>query len=169
MSSIEQTDYKMTDKSLVIFNKTSKKIHSTDIILLLLSISQIKGKIVFQKQVFIAWKELFFNRAVDLGYLPDRYGAYSKIIQDSARYLYENDLIKIIVRKGEGSIYSITEHGLKEIKKRSAELNLNVDKLAEKKQDWDEWDKEGIMRYTYRKYPEYTSETKFGSFKWSSQ
>ena len=166
---IKQTDYKMTNESLEIFNALTKKLYGKDIILLLLSIGQIKGKIVFQKQVFLAWKELFFCHTVDLDYGPNRYGPYSEIINNSSKFLQKKNLIKIIARKGEGTIYRITELGLNEVQKRSDELKISVTELTKKKQDWDEWDKEGIMRYTYRNYPEYTSETKLGRFKWSSQ
>ena len=166
---IDEIKYNMTEESLQVFNKLSKKIFGTDIILFLLSIGKIKGKIVFQKQVFLAWKEIFFKQTVDLGYIPYRYGAYSKIIDDAAKYLEKKDLIKIKRHKGEGTTFFITKHGLEEILNRKMELNVNLSKLIEKKQDWDEWDKEGIMRYTYRKYPEYTSETKLSGFKWSSQ
>jgi len=166
---VEDIQYKITDESLLVFNQLNKKIFGTDIILLLLSIGKIKGKIVFQKQVFLAWKQIFFKQTVDLGYIPYRYGAYSKIIDDSAKYLEKKDMIKIIKRKGEGSIFLITDYGLNEITKRVNELRIDLSKLIKKKQDWDEWDKEGIMRYTYRKYPEYTSEAKLSRFKWSSQ
>ena len=165
----KKIDYQMTDDSLEIFDKLNEKIFGTDIILFLLSIGQIKGKIVFQKQVFLAWKELFFEKSVDLGYIPYRYGAYSKIINDTAKYLENEGSIKIIKRKGEGSIFLITDYGLKEVKERIKDLTINLSKLTSRKQDWDEWDKEGIMRYTYRKYPEYTTESVLGRFKWASQ
>jgi len=165
---VEKIDYQMTDDSLHIFKELNKKIFGTDIILFLLSIGQIKNKIVFQKQVFLTWKEVFYKKTVDLGYIPFRYGAYSKTISDSAKYLEREGLIKIIKRKGEGSIFQITDYGLEEINERTKDLGINLSKLKSKKEDWDEWDKEGIMRYTYRKYPEYTTEAVLSKFKWSS-
>lgn len=166
---VEKLDYQMTEDSLEIFDELNKKIFGTDIILFLLSIGKIKGKIVFQKQVFLTWKELFFEKAVDLGYVPYRYGAYSKIIDDAAKYLEHEGLIKIIKRKGDGTIFLITDYGLKEVKDRIKNLNITLSGLTNRKQDWDEWDKEGIMRYTYRKYPEYTTEAILSRFKWASQ
>ena len=77
----------MTKENLKIFNSLDEKITGTDIILLLLNVGRIKGKIEFQKQVFLAWKELFFKHSTDLGYIPHRYGAYSKSVEVSSRYL----------------------------------------------------------------------------------
>ena len=42
---LKDLEYKMTEESLTIFEELSKKLFGTDIILLLLSIGQIKGKI----------------------------------------------------------------------------------------------------------------------------
>ena len=159
----------MTDESLKIFNELKKKIFGTDIILFLLSIGQIKDKIVFQKQVFLTWRELFFENTVDLGYIPYKFGPYSKIIRDTAKYLEQEGSIKIMKRPGGGSVFQITEYGRKEVTERLSHLNINLSKLTNRKQDWDEWDKEGIMRYTYRNYPEYTSDTMLSRFKWESQ
>lgn len=167
--SIDEKDYQLTDKSLKLFEELNKKIFGTDIILFLLSIGKIKGKIVFQKQVFLSWKEVFFEKTVDLGYIPYMFGAYSKIIHDTAKYLEREGMIKFTNRKGEGAIYQITPYGLDESSKRAKALGVKLDKLEYKKADWDEWDKEGIMRYTYRNYPEYTTEAKLSRFKWSSQ
>ena len=159
----------MTDEYLEIFEKSNEKILGTDIILFLLSIGQIRNKIVFQKQVFLAWKEVFYKETADLGYYPYMYGPFSQIITDAAKYLECDGLIKTITRKNEGSIFQITDYGLKKIHERINNLGINLSELKNKKKDWDEWDKEGIMRYTYRMYPEYTTETILDKFKWSSQ
>lgn len=82
-----------------------------DIVLLVLHIAPIKGITVLQKQVFLTSKEVFSEQAIDFGYFLYRYDAYSKIIADTVKILQEEELIKVIKRKGEGSLYRITDEG----------------------------------------------------------
>ena len=45
-------------------------------------------------------------------------------------------------------------------------MNINLDKLKIKKLDWDEWNTRAIMKFIYRNYPEYTTQTEVPSLRW---
>ena len=164
--SIIKPQFTINDECRQIYENLGNKLFGNDIVLLVLSIAPIKGTTVLQKQVFLTWKEVFPKKTVDLGYFPYRYGAYSKIIRDTVKMLEGNRMIKIIKRKGEGSIYQITDEGKSQIQKRISKLNINIEKLQDSKEIWDEWTIDGTLRYVYRNYPDYTSETKVTRFKW---
>jgi len=153
-------------QSLKNFEKMDKKLLGKDLILMLLSISPIKGNTKLQKQVFLAWKTIFNDVTVDLGFFPWMFGAYSKAVEDSTRILLKQGYIRMKPGRGEGLRYSITPKGLKKIRTKLRELRIGLRDLPEKKIDWDEWSTKGILRHVYRNYPQYTTKTKVPSLKW---
>ena len=155
-----------TDKSIEYFQKMDEYLLGTDLMLMLLSISPIKGKARMQKQIFLAWKTLFNNQTTDLGFFPYKFGPYSKTITDSTNILQSTGLIKIIPRNAEATTFSITPKGKRIINKKLKDMNINLKKLKEKKTDWDELKIRGLMKFVYRKYPEYTTKTMVPSLKW---
>lgn len=163
---IRESEYVIEGNAADTYHSLDKKLLGSDVILLLLSFGKIKGDTVLQKQVFLTWKEVFPEQMVDLGYFPYRFGAYSRIIHDAGKELENEHLISKIKRKGEGSIYEITDKGLLNISSKLQYLNIDIEKLQKRKENWDEWDKDGILVYVYRNYPEYTTETKLKRFKW---
>ena len=171
---------KLDDKEFKFVNKVKNekpRINAAEIILLLLSISPIKGNTKLQKQVFLTWKQFLYKKNIELGYRPYKYGAYSELIDDVVKNLHIENKINIERRRGEGTIFSINQKGKEELKKitnhrktSSYKLlklkNKFGDKLEDKKIDWDEWSAEGILRYTYRNFPEYTIKTMVPLLKW---
>ncbi|MEP0823948.1 MAG: hypothetical protein HRF40_00530 [Nitrososphaera sp.] len=137
-----------------------------DLILLVLSVAPVKGNTRMQKQVFIAYKELFEDKAVDPVYYPWKYGAYSKVVEDTVKLLTKQGYIKVFGRRGEGTIYSITKKGQDRINLKIDKLRLNLSELASRKARWDEWTPIGTLRYVYRVYPEYTTKTKVPRILW---
>lgn len=171
--SLEEPEFKFKKEKY----KIEKSLFVTDVVLLLLSVSQIKGNTKLQKEVFIAWKEFLQNKIGDLGYFPYKYGAYSKLVDDSTKILLINDKINMKKRRGEGTIYSITKKGRISLKRNLTKRNISYlkllrtknkhkEELADKKIDWDDWTPKGILRYVYRNFPEYTTKTKVPSLKW---
>lgn len=157
--------------------KEKNNLLGTDIILLLLSISPIKGKTKLQKEVFLTWKEFLDKQIDELGYFPYKYGAYSRLIDDATKALFIQNKISMKKRKGEGSVYSITSKGkqslMNDMKKRQSShsklvkiKNKYKEKLEDQKIDWDDWSPKGILRYVYRNFPEYTTKTRVPSLKW---
>lgn len=143
-----------------------KHLISSDLILMLLSVSPIRGNTKMQKEVFLTWKELFTDITLDPSFFPWKYGAFSKVVEDSLKILESQRNIKIRKRKGEGSVFSITEFGRNRIQDKMYRVGVNLRDLPKKKVDWDEWSPKGILRYVYRNYPQYTSETEVPSLKW---
>jgi uncharacterized protein YwgA len=163
---IKEKQYSFEITSLGEYGSMDNRLLGSDLILILLSISEIRGNTRMQKQVFLAWKELFQNITFDPVFFPWRYGAYSKLIEDTLRILESQKYIKIRRRKGEGSIFSITSSGQKKITEKMRKLKIDTQLLQQKKIDWDEWSHKGILRYVYRKYPEYTLKTEVPYLKW---
>ncbi len=155
-----------TKRSLRNFQKMDEFLLGSDLVLMLLSISPVKGATKLQKQVFLSWKTLFKKETTDLGFFPYKFGAYSKTIDDSIDILQNFGLIRIKPRKGEGVQYYITRAGIRIINKKLKNMDINLDELRKKKTDWDEWTTRGIMKFVYRNYPEYTAKTKVPSLKW---
>jgi len=155
-----------TDKSMKFFEKMEESLLGSDLVLMLLSLSPVKGTTMLQKQTFLAWETIFKKQTTDLGFFPYKFGAYSKTIDDSLKVLENSGLITIKPAKGEGVRYSITPSGKRTISKKLKKMDISLDELKEKKLDWDEWTTRGIMKYVYRNYPEYTTKTKVPSLKW---
>jgi len=135
----------------------NKKLNVIDIILLLLANGKTVGRTMMQKQVFLAYKEVLNEYSEDPLYYPDKTGPYSKVVDDSLKYLKSLNLIKVINR-GEGhQTYILTVEGKRKAEEISKLLpNDIIGKLKDQKISWDEWDTNGILRYVYRNYPNYS-------------
>ena len=143
------------------------KLNALDIILLLLANGKTTGRTMMQKQVFLAYKEVLKDYSEDLLYHPDKYGPFSKLVEDSLKYLRNQGLIKVINR-GEGhQTYILTEEGKRKAEEISKKLPDEIkNALKNQKISWDEWDIKGILRYVCRKYPEYAVNIKDLDLKW---
>ena len=170
---LEDPEFQFTEK----FENRNSELYASEIILLLLSISPIKGNTKLQKEVFLAWREFLKNKTSELGYFPYRYGAYSRLVEDTVKLLQLQNKIKIEKRRGEGTVFSITKKGkqlLTNITKRKKTSDTKLrktknrfgDKLEDQKIDWDDWSPKAILKYTYRNFPEYTTKSRVPSLKW---
>lgn len=153
-------------RSLKNFKKMGESLFGSDLMLMLLSISTIKGTTKLQKQVFLTWKMLFKKKTIDPGFFPYKFGAYSRTIEDSIYFLKKSGFIRVKPGRDEVIQYFITPRGKRSISKKLKRMNINLEKLKEKKTDWDEWTTKAIMKFVYRNYPEYTTETKVPYLKW---
>ena len=62
---------------------TQSKLTPADVVLLLLRAGRISGRTMFQKQVFLAYHEVFGPReAIDPGFVPSMYGPFSQLVAD---------------------------------------------------------------------------------------
>lgn len=154
------------DKIIVKYKK-SPRLFVDDVILSLLYISSIKGKTLFQKQIFLATEEVFKSKSVDLGYTPHLYGPYSRLVEDTVYFLQREGLIFVMKRKGEGSIYQITEKGKEHFKLKMERIKVILNSLRKHKSSWDEFTSSGISNFVYRNYPAFTVNSKLGDKKWS--
>jgi len=143
------------------------KLNASDIILLLLANGKTVGRTMMQNHVFLAYKEVLNEYSEDLLYHPDKFGPFSPFVDDSLKYLKSQGLIKVINR-GEGhQTYLLTEEGKRKAEEISRKLPDEIkNALKNQKISWDEWNTNGILRYVYRKYPEYATKTKVPELKW---
>ena len=156
---------RFSERSLKNFQKMDESLFGGDLVLMLLSISSIKGKTMLQKHVFLAWKTLFNKQTNDPGFFPHKFGAYSKTVDDSTQVLKNLGFIQIT--SGRGKIqYFITPKGRRVINTKIKKMGITLENLQKHKIDWDEWTTQGIMKFVYRNYPEYTAKTKVPHFKW---
>lgn len=162
---LHEEDFIFIKNQALIDYRKDTKLSGSDIILALLFISPILGKTKLQKEVFLAWKEILIKKTEDPVFFPHKYGAYSKVVDDSLNRL-ERD--KMIEKKGK-SKYMISQKGTKYIVDRLNKFDVELEKLKMKKIDWDEWTDDGILAYVYRKYPEYAINTRLRSKKWLSK
>lgn len=146
------------------------KLKADELILLVLKNGKVSGKTKLQKEVFLAWKEVFGMEYVrDPLYHADQFGPYSKLVHDVEKKLKSEKIISISP-KGEGhSTYLISESGRERINNIMSNRPIPKEKLKlleDKKADWDEWSVRGIMVYVYRNYPEYTTSSRVPVLKW---
>ena len=163
---IKDNDYSISKKSQLLYEKLDNRLLSSDLVLMLLTVAPIKGMTKMQKQTFLAWKELFNDVSVDLGYHPWKYGAYSKVVENTIKILEKQQHIDKRKRKGEGTVFEITKSGRNMIKHKIRTMELDLRNLTAKKTDWDDCTPRGTLRYVYRNYPEYTTKTNIPSLKW---
>jgi len=95
-------EYSIENESLERYKLMDKHLLGSDLILMLLSLSPIKGSTKMQKQVFLTWKELFSDITFEPGFFPWRYGAFNKLVEDTLKVLEKQkyflyDLFKRLV------------------------------------------------------------------------
>lgn len=151
-------------------NFNSRRLTVPGLVLLILDIGPIRGRTKLQKEVFLAWHEVFGDDfAIDPIFHPDQFGPYSQILVDTKDFLKSKKEIRVISR-GEGhQTFVISEKGKSTLKCELDRSNMPerlIKTLKEKKADWDEWTAKGIMRYIYRNYPYYGINARIRELKW---
>jgi len=158
--------YSITKESKEVYRKLDRLLLTSDLILILLSISHIRGNTMLQKEVFLTWKKFFNDITVDPAFFAYKYGAYSKIVEDSATMLEKQKYIKIRKGVGEGRIFLIRDEGRKMIMKKIRRNKIDLTELVKKKIDWDELKPRAMIKLVYRNFPEYSTESVVPSLKW---
>jgi len=138
-----------------------KKYTVSDSILLTLyaqSNKPIYGRVVMMKEVFLLIKEILKeDEAQDAKFIPYRLGMYSFTVGNALTNLEYSGYIE---RKGKKNTkleqFELTDKGKKHISKIWNTLPVETQKIAEeKRKGWDQLGYDGILRFVYRKYPEY--------------
>lgn len=138
----------------------NSKLNPEDFILLLLNANdreKIKGKLCFQKEVFLIVKEICPNLDHDLNFEAYHYGPYSKNLVNLLDYLENDSLISIEKNKNSCS-YSITMEGVE----RLSQVDVSEDilrKISNLKRRSHQLGYEGLLRYVYFNYPDYTEKS----------
>src|SRR5574337_492477 len=87
--------YSLTKESKEVYKKLDRLLLTSDLILILLSISPIRGNTMLQKEVFLTWKNFFNDISVDPVFFAYKYGAYSKVVEDCVKMLEKQRYIKV--------------------------------------------------------------------------
>ena len=151
-------------------NFNSGRLTVPGLVLLILDVGPINGRTKLQKEVFLAWNEVFGREfAIDPIFHPDQFGPYSQLVVDSQAFLKSKQEIRVIP-KGEGhQTFIISPKGRSTLKEELAHSDIPQElfrTLKDKKTDWDEWTAKGIMRYIYRNYPDYGIKARIKELKW---
>lgn len=123
----------------------------------------IKGATRFQKLVFLAQEEQRFAEVFE--FEPYNYGPYSSELATTVRGLEARGLVKTDVETNaygqERAVYRLTREGIARIRKETNERDLDeVFSAAEEiKTTYNGWGTERLLKYVYRKYDEYTTDT----------
>ncbi len=165
-----QIDLKFDWEKIKRENFSSRRLTVSSLVLLILDIGPVRGRTKLQKEVFLAWKEVFGTEyAIDPIFHPDQFGPYSQLVVDSQSMLRENQDIKVIP-VGEGhQTFVISRKGKESLREEMETLNIPnnlIRTLRERKIDWDEWTAKGIMRYIYRNYPYFAVNARIKELKW---
>ncbi len=146
-----------------------KSLTPAQLMLVLLKVGPVAGRTMMQKQMFLAYNEVFEREAVmDPEFRADYFGPYSPLVADLP-YLLRSEGKVVISARGEGhSTYNLGRRGRDEAgylaSRKVARRQWN--RLTEMKRSWDEFTTQGILRYVYRNYPEFTTKTKVPYLKW---
>lgn len=120
---------------------------------------EIKGKLCFQKEMFLIVKEIYPELDNELHFEPYHYGPFSKNLAELLDSLKEESLIEV-KETANSFTYSITSQG---IKKLTDECNLPdniLQKISNLKKTVNKLGYKGLLRYVYFNYPEYTKNSK---------
>ena len=139
----------------------NSKLSPENFILLLLNANnreKINGKLCFQKEVFLIVKEICPKLDEYLNFKAYHYGPYSKNLVNLLNDLENNSLISIENHKNSCS-YSITMEGVEKLSQVDVSEDI-LTKISNLKRNSQKWGYEGLLRYVYFNYPDYTEKSK---------
>lgn len=139
----------------------SSKLSSEDFILLLLDSNgreKIKGKLCFQKEMFLVVKEICPDLDIDLNFEPYHYGPFSRNLANLLDDLEDNSLIRV-ERYVDTCSYSITSKGVEKVSKLDVSNDIRK-KISNLKNASNNLGYKGLLRYVYFNFPEYAENSK---------
>jgi len=141
------------------------RLTSTEMILLLLYSTNkpLYGRTLFMKELFLLKEEVLKNHygnesLEDLHYVPFRFGMYSFKI---GKLVEELEFAEYVERRGKKNTrdesFALTEKGREHARELLDRIPEDVlDKVRLCRTGWDELGTDGILRYVYQHYPQYT-------------
>ncbi len=139
-----------------------------ELILLVLGVvdKPVQGKVVIQKEVFIFYQELKDKlKIIDPQFVPFRYGPFSFRIATLLDLLEYLEFI-VVTNRGRRRLarYSLSEKGRKYAEEVIEKIRRKlgdeyIEKLRRLRQGLDELGHDGILRYVYQYYPQYTDKS----------
>ena len=143
-----------------------------DLVILLLGVTEdnapVYGRTLLVKEIFLTIQEVLTKHSIkfqDPVFVPYKYGPYSFNLIDAVESMAMRGYI---VRKGKRGtrkeMFCLTDKGREVYKKLKDKISKRYPEflkdLKEKRIGWDELGTEGILRYVYQKYPNYTERSK---------
>jgi uncharacterized protein YwgA len=123
----------------------------------------IEGATRFQKLVFLAQEEQRFADVFD--FEPYKYGPYSSELAATVRGLEARGLVEADPETNtygkERIVYKLTREGYEQMREQIEEQDLDevLTAVEEIKTAYNSWGTERLLKYVYRKYDEYTTDT----------
>ena len=124
----------------------------------------VEGATRFQKLVFLTQEETDVPSQYD--YHADRFGPFSPSLHDDLDELQERDLLEVEAVTNEAGherhVFAITPDGIATVKRqlnRHAGLRQLFDAVQLIKREHNDTPLDALLRYVYRAYPAYTTET----------
>jgi hypothetical protein len=121
-----------------IYRNMDKYLIPGDLILALLSISDVKQYAKMQMLVFLSWKEVFKEITFDLAFFPSGSAMISENVDHSLKTLQTRKLITVDGIE-DGSLYSITSSGRSKLMEKLDIVGSDLRDLREKRLQWDDW------------------------------
>jgi len=124
------------------------------------SIPKVRGKLLLFKQFFVFVKEIERDLDRVANFIPYDYGPYSFELQNALDNLVIRQDISL-TRSGDRIDFSLTENGMKTASKIFSTIpDLKKEKMEKLRQDANNLGYNGVLRYVYARYPEFTTLSK---------
>lgn len=126
--------------------------------------SPIAGRTSLQKQVFLMMVEFAQKENIpteNIGFYGYKYGPYDDRIADALECMIDDGFVIKNGRKGSSkeTLY-LTEEGIDRAKKSFDKLTEEQKtKVIESRKEYQMWGREGLLKYVYSNYDEYTHES----------
>jgi len=123
----------------------------------------VKGSTRFQKLVFLAQEEQRFADVFD--FEPYKYGPYSNELAATVRGLKARGLIETDTETNaygqERVVYTLTRDGFMQVREEIdvQDLDAVLEAASDVKKRYNSWETERLLKYVYRKYDAYTTDT----------
>jgi len=125
----------------------------------------VRGAVSFMKQVFLFLNEIakkFKLPVEDLCFIPFHYGPYSYSVDEAWGNLEEQGFLHRYGRKStRKETFEILKDGFRRGKRLYNSLPEEVrEELLQRRRDWHELGHDGILKFVYQNYPEFTGKSK---------
>lgn len=118
-----------------------------ELILWLASASMVWGPARLQREAFLLWKG-HQDIVQDPKFEYRRSGPHSQSIADAIHVLKQRGLFEESL-----AWYRVTRAGRRYIRQRLLGVGVSTEQIAQKKESWDEFGRDGLTTHIYRTYP----------------
>ncbi len=168
MVGIEQVKFVELDRLL---KHVETPIMTADSMILLLLYAKkdepIAGRTLLFKELFLFYKEILEkikakDKVANPEFIGYKYGPFSFLLADILANLWIAGMVDVSGRaKGPSERFKLTKVGVKraeEVLSKMPRITRRklLSELSEKRIGWDQLSRDGIIRYVYNNYPEYT-------------